>query len=176
MSKVIDIRGRLKSNTGEENNTKPGGKAIDTAPVLDMSKKRTEIILAERRKVKRTILTEFIGAFVVVPQKGLCKVALYDISEGGVGFDMQAEHGGFNLGDEIPLRIYLNKTTYFYFYVKIANIRFIDEDACYRHGAHFAEGTINDVALHHFIKFIENVSASLESDKGDIIVSNVTNR
>ena len=42
-----------------------------------------------------------------------------------------------------------------------------------RHGAGFVVGTINDVALHHFVHFIESVSASLETDNGDVMVSSL---
>ncbi|MBK7890387.1 MAG: hypothetical protein IPJ84_05900 [Bdellovibrionales bacterium] len=42
-----------------------------------------------------------------------------------------------------------------------------------RHGCTFQRETVNSEALSHFVKFIETVSASLRTDHGDVMVSNV---
>jgi len=169
MKNVIDINHRLKkqSKTGST-------KRSTSAPVIDMVEKRNEILSQERRQVKRTLLSEFVGAFVLVPRKGLMKVTLYDISENGLAFDLERAAGHFALGEEVAMRVYLNQQTYFPFIVKIQNVRNIDDEDIYRHGSNFVKGTINDQALHHFVKFIETVSASLHGDEGDIVVSNLT--
>ena len=91
---IIDFKSYKKKS-------KPSAKkktAKKESPVLDMVEKRQEMINAERRVVKRTMLTEFIGACVVVPEQGLMKVAIYDISETGIAFDVDVEHGKFKLG------------------------------------------------------------------------------
>jgi len=72
------------------------------------------------------------------------------------------------------MRVYLNYKTYFGFVVKVQNSRFVPSEGVVRHGTHFMKGTLNDVALHHFVKFIETVSASLKTDDGDIQVSNIS--
>lgn len=144
------------------------------APIVDMTERRSEMLHHERREVRRTILTEFIGAYVVVPLTGLLKVALYDISDNGLAFDLDPAAGGFSVGEEVAMRVYLNHQTYFPFVVKVSNARMVDEDMVIRHGANFVKGTVNDVALHHFVKFIETVSASLETDAGDVMVSKLT--
>ena len=166
---VIDLskRRRAKGTSGEE--VKKDGEA----PIVDMTERRNEQIRQERRQVKRTILTEFIGAFAVVPQKGLMKVTLYDISENGLAFDVETETGKFAKGEELAMRVYLNQSTYFPFLVKVRNVRAVAEDDCYRHGADFVKGSVNNDALTHFVKFIETVSASLEQDSGDVMVSNL---
>jgi hypothetical protein len=180
MGDIIDIRGRLKSqnssrkelssNATDKINMKA---AREKGEILDMTQRRQEILKAERRRVKRTILREFIGAFAVIPQKGLLKVAMHDISETGLAFDLPEDCGHFNKNEEISVRIYLNKTTYFNFVTRITNVRFIDGEGIIRHGARFVKGTVNDVALHHFVKFIEHISASLKRDSGDVMVSNL---
>lgn len=169
MGKVLDLTARMKSRNNSVNTNTSG-----SAELLDMTKLRQDIISRERREVKRTILTEFVGAFVVLPDKGLLKVALYDISDGGVAFDLELTEGRFQQGEEVAMRVYLNHTTYFPFIIKVSNSRVISQEGLVRHGANFAHGTINDVALHHFVKFIENVSASLKTDAGDIQVSNIS--
>ncbi len=166
-SNIIDISNKLKTKQTH------GEKTPSEAPILDMKERREEMIQQERRQVKRTILTEFLGAFMVVPQKGLQKITLYDVSENGLSFDTDEEVGHLDVGDQVAMRVYLNKYTYFPFVVTVSNMRLVEEEGVYRHGVSFVKGTINDVALHHFVKFIENVSASLRRDGGDILVSNL---
>lgn len=168
MGKVLEFTTRLRSENSLE---KVKGKAAD---VLDITEARQEMLIRDRRDVKRTILTEFVGAFLVLPEKGLMKVALYDISENGLAFDLDVLEGSFQGGDEIAMRVYLNHTTYFPFTICVTNGRLIEDEGVVRHGANFVKGTTNDVALHHFVKFIETVSASLKTDTGDILVSNIS--
>lgn len=139
-----------------------------------MTEARQEILSRDRRDVKRTILTEFVGAFVVLPEKGLLKAALYDISDNGLSFDLELMEGGFVAGEEVAMRVYLNHTTYFPFTIRISHSRAVEDEGVVRHGAGFVKGSMNDVALHHFVKFIENVSASLKTDSGDIVVSHIS--
>jgi len=168
MKNVIDMTHRLgKQKTGKKASSQT------TAPVIDMTEKRNEIIRQERRQVRRTILSEFVGAFALVPRKGLLKVNLYDISENGLAFDVEVDAGHFAMGEEVAMRVYLNQQTYFPFVVRIQNLRGVPEEDVFRHGAGFVKGSINDEALHHFVKFIETVSASLQSDNGDIMVSTI---
>ncbi|MCB9026219.1 MAG: PilZ domain-containing protein [Bdellovibrionaceae bacterium] len=143
------------------------------ASVTDISELRKEIINDERRRVKRTILTEFIGANVIVPGQGLVKVALYDISEGGLAFDLEEHMGQFKIGEKIAMRVYMNSSTYFPFIIEITHSVFIPEEQVNRMGASFVKDSINKEALHHFVKFIETVSANLRSDDGDVMVSNI---
>ena len=145
------------------------------AHIVDIGMKRQEIIEDERRSVKRTILTEFIGVHAVVPGYGLQKCTLHDISPNGVAFDLAAKQGHFNAGEEVAMRVYLNHKTYFGFHVSVRSSRFIEDEGIYRHGALVVKGTANEEALGHFIKFIESVSASLKTDHGDVIVSNINN-
>jgi hypothetical protein len=168
MKNVIYLTHRLGKSKETTKKT-----TVNPAPVIDMTEKRNEILNQERRQVKRTILSEFVGAFALIPRKGLLKVNLYDISENGLAFDVETEAGHFALGEEVAMRVYLNQQTYFPFVVRIQNVRAVEEEDTFRHGAHFLKGTINDEALHHFVKFIETVSASLQSDAGDIMVSSI---
>jgi PilZ domain len=176
---IIDLNRRLKTkNNSVQPNKQPQkkAKAEVSAPVLDMTERRTAILNDERREVRRTILTGFIGAFVVIPMRadgtgGLLKVDIYDISDNGIAFDISEQHGHFQKGEEIAMRVYLSQDTYFPFIVKIQNQRQLSGEPIYRHGANFIKGTVNDEALFHFVKFIETVSASLERDSGDVMVS-----
>lgn len=168
MAKIIDITSRVKSQNSSEN--------LKNSPsrVVDMTEAREEMLNKERREVKRTILTEFVGASIVLPERGLLKVTLYDISDNGIAFDLEPSQGMFAEGEEVAVRVYLNHTTYFPFIVTVSNSRLIEDEGVIRHGAQFLKNSINDVALHHFVKFIENVSATLRKDSGDVLVSNIS--
>ncbi len=170
-SKVLDFTKRVQAKKTQNNGFSTDANAA--FEIIDITTKRQEIIADERRKVKRTILTEFVGACLVVPDQGLFKVALHDVSETGLAFDLELNNGHLQVGDEVAMRVYLNNSTYFPFTVKVNNVREIEGDGTVRHGVSFVKGTINDVALHHFVKFIESVSSCLETDHGDIMVTKV---
>ncbi len=164
---VIQIKDFLKEGI------KASNKEVTSlgADVESISKLRKAMITEERRRVKRTLLTEFISASMVVPGSGLVKVALNDISRGGIAFDILEKYGKFKKGEKTVVRVYLNHTTYFPLSATITNTRFIKKGRIYRHGAKFLEGTLNQEAIHYFISFMETVSTSLKTDLGDIMLS-----
>ena len=167
MGDIIDFQSRAKTKEIQKQ-LKSG-----EAGVVDIAEKRAEILSQDRRNVKRTILTEFIAVHTVLPGMGLLKVTLYDINENGVAFDIEDARGHFSAGEEVAMRVYLNHQTYFPFVVKVKHVGHIQDESVHRHGAEFVKGSINDVALHHFVKFVESVSAGLKHDNGDILVSNI---
>lgn len=169
-SNVIDITARRQEQISQEQGAQIN---TDNQAVLDMTERRQEVLTEERRLVRRTILSEFIGAYAVVPEQGLAKVALYDISEQGMAVDLESALGQFREGEEVALRIYLSQDTFMPFVARVYNCRHIPEEGVYRHGVAFLKDTINNDALSHFIQFLESVSASLKTDKGDVIVSKV---
>jgi len=162
---VVDFKGRTKK---QSTNEVPPSSA---APVIDMTERRQEIIMEERRKTRRTILSSFIGAFCVVPRKGLVKITLYDISDNGLAFDIESSQGQFPLKEEVAVRVYLSQEIFFNINVKIQNVRSVDSEGVYRHGALFMKGAGSDLALHHFVKFLESVSPFLQVDQGDHVAS-----
>lgn len=163
MGKLIDITTQLRSR----NNTKKSS-ASGTAEVVDMTEPRQEILDAERRDLKRTILTEFVGAFVVIPGRGLMKVSLFDISDNGVAFEVDTHQGHFAKDEKLAMRIYLNHKTFFEFVIQVKWFEAHDQFGYIRHGSKFVKNTVNDVALHHFVRFIEAVSINLQADEGDL--------
>lgn len=170
---IIDLSRHLKT---KNKRSKKISSTTSSAPILDMTERREAVLQDERREVRRTILTGFIGAFVVIPTRadgtgGLQKVDIYDISENGISFDMAVKDGHFAKGEDVAMRVYLSQEIYFPFVAKIQNHRELSGEAVHRHGANFVKGTLNDEALFHFVKFIETVSASLTRDTGDVMVS-----
>lgn len=174
---VIDLTSRLKQKrkSKKKTNSKPEGvENHEVVPVQDIYELRQNAMAEDRRKVKRTILTEFLGTHIVIPKVGLKKVLLFDISTSGVSFDIEKKLGFFQEGEEVAMRIYLNHNAYFPFTLKVQNIRYDQDEDVYRHGAYFQKGSVNEEALFHFVKFLETVATSLRKDTGDVLVSNLT--
>lgn len=167
MGKVIDLTARLKTIATKTKNTK-------NAPVVDYSEQKKQILFQERREIKRTILTEFVSAMVVVPQKGLLKVAVYDISDKGISFDVESDQGAFKSDEIVSMRVYLNQKTYFPITVQVKHVKEDTSEGVFRHGSVFLKNAATDAALQYFVKFIESVSQGLKKDEGDLMVPKIS--
>jgi hypothetical protein len=139
-----------------------------------MSERRETMKEDDRRQVTRTVLSQFIGVFVVLDNQGLQPVSLYDISEEGLSFDLSQEHGQFQVGETVTMRIYLSHDMYFSFNTKVANVRSVKSESAYRHGAVVLKDHGSYKAVHHFMKFLENVAAVAKKDSGDRLIGRVT--
>ncbi len=168
MSKIIDLVPRLKTVNSESANS------AYNAEVVDLQDKKQTILFQERRQVKRTILTEFISSMVVLPEKGLMKVEIHDISEEGISFDIDNEYGHFKIGEEISLRVYLNQKAYFPILVTVRHVTPDREEGIVRHGTVYLKSDENNVALQHFVKFVESASLGLKNDSGDLMVTRIS--
>jgi hypothetical protein len=165
-SNVIDFNKRKKAH-GVTKDTKEHAGKHAPSPVTDLTKRREQIIDQERRLVTRTVLSSFIGVFVVLPKQGLQPVAVYDISEGGLAFDLPADQGQFNIGETVTMRIYLSHDTYFSYSVKVANVRAMEHGAVLRHGTILRKDDESFQTLSHFMRFLEAVSLVAKKDNGD---------
>lgn len=159
--------------------TRPKSKGLDLsqdsgeAQVLDMTDRIVAGQSQERREVKRVVLNEFISAHVYVPGRGLMRVVLKDIHDKGLAFEIDLREGQFAKNEMLEMRFYMNHETYFKFQVQVMHATTNGDEATHRHGCQFIKDTINDVALHHFIGFLQNIAASLKTDRGDRVVSNI---
>ncbi len=169
MSKVIDLVPHLKTVA---NNSHMFEFVTESKPeVLDFESEKKKLLFHERRQVKRTILSEFMSAMIVLPEKGLMKVALFDISEEGISFEIEKNAGQFKVREEILMRVYLNQKTYFPIQVSVKHATEDEKSGLIRHGTEFLKGAATDVALQHFVKFIESASEGLRKDTGDLMVT-----
>ena len=167
MGKVIDLTSRLKTLA-------PVQSTRESANMVDYTEQKLKMLTHERRQIKRTILTEFVSAMVVVPEKGLLQVAIYDISEQGVSFDTEFDQGSFKVDEEVSMRVYLNQKTYFPITVQVKHIANEATEGVMRHGSIFLGQPATDAALQYFIKFIESVSQGLQKDNGDLMVPKIS--
>lgn len=168
MGKVIDITTRIKENK-KVNMAQVVINESAEAP-MDLTAKIDEKRNKDRRHVERIILNGLFGAKVVIPREGLLKVKILDISSGGLGFEVDQEHGTFKPGDTVAMRIYFNQETYFPFLVKINSVKeVLDEGrSVQRHGAGFASE--NRDAIDHFVRFLDLVTVGMKTDKGDLLI------
>lgn len=163
MGDIVEFKGKKNENSTDKSDPK--------ASILDITELRVKQIQEDRRVAKRTILDGFIGASVVIPGRGLLKVNLFDISKGGLSFDMNVETGLFRDGEEVAIRFYFNQKSYFPFVVRVTSCRVFEEEGVSRHGANFVSDQSNMSVLNHFVDFLESVSSSLRNDNGDLFIT-----
>lgn len=164
MGDIIDLKARRKGHEPIEDQT-------HKAPITDITNLREQKIQSDRRDAKRTILNGFVGASVVIPGRGLLRVGIFDISKGGLSFDMSADAGHFGEGEEVAMRFYFSHNVYFPFVVRVTSYRVNSEEGVSRHGATFVSDLSNVFVLNHFVDFIEAVATDLKTDKGDLFIN-----
>lgn len=164
MGDIIDLKARRKGHETHE-------EEIQKAPVMDITDMREKQIQSDRRDAKRTILNGFVGASVVIPGRGLLKVSLFDISKGGLAFDMSVEAGHFRENEEVAIRFYFSHNVYFPFIVRVTSFRVNPDEGIARHGANFVSDLSNIHVLNHFVDFLEAVASDLKTDKGDLFIN-----
>lgn len=168
VAKIIDITSRLKT-VNTQTASEIDGSNQKTLNIDQFKSKFQPVLLKERRQVERTILSDLISGMIVLPEKGLYKVSLYDISEDGLAFTMEKSMGAFQVGEEVALRVYLNRKTYFPLYVKIKHATYDSQEEVIRHGVEYMKGNTTDVALQHFVNFIMSLNEGLMIDEGDLV-------
>lgn len=172
MGKIIDLTSRLKAVAHEQDMFKATASS-EKSEVLNYAEKKKSLLFHERRQAKRTILAEIVSAMVVLPEKGLLRVGLYDISEEGISFDVNMSEGHFKIDEELSIRVYLNHKSYFPMTVKVKHVTHEPIEGVVRHGTVFLRGaqieTSSDAALQYLIRFIETAGAQLRKDDGDLM-------
>lgn len=169
MSKVIDLVPRLKTvNTADKVDH------VKNAEIVNFDESKQKILFNERRQVKRTVLSDLVSSMVVIPEKGLLKVSLHDVSEEGVSFELEESQGSFKVGEEVSLRVYLNQKVYFPIQVCIKHVTPVPDEGYIRHGAVYLKNESSHVALQHFIKFVESIDFDLKNDAGDFMINRIS--
>ncbi len=166
-SNVIDISTRIKTSP-QTSRIADLSDGSENGQIINFQEHRAERNNDNRRKVTRTVLSQFIGVFIVLRDGILQPINLHDISAEGVAFDLGKDRGSFNVDEVITLRIYMSHDTYFSFGVTVTNLRNLEEDGVIRHGAMFKKTTDNSSeALYHFVRFLESVASVAKKDRGE---------
>jgi hypothetical protein len=115
---------------------------------------------AERRKSKRMDILDTFSLFVVVPAKGPMRLKVHDISDAGIGFnlDIEEEQGASSfeakVGDSFEVHLYLNQSLYLPFTVSVRRI--VDTEGVRRIGAEFqGQGSKGQTALSSFVHMLD---------------------
>lgn len=173
MGDILKFPPPKRQNDGDSVEIKGNVKSTPEGQLLDVTQRIQDRQSDDRRQVKRVVLNEFISAHVYVNGRGLLKITLKDVNNGGLAFDIDEKQGQFTRGETLEVRFYLNHETYFKFNVTVAHSNALPDEAIFRHGCSFLGESLNNAALHHFVQFLQTIAASLRTDRGDRIVSNI---
>lgn len=82
---------------------------------------------ADRRRARRRPILESFSLFIVVPKKGVHRLSVHDLSEVGMGFDLDTEGESvadfpLKTGDLIEVRFYLNQSLYLPLALEVARV------------------------------------------------------
>lgn len=130
---------------------------------MTKSTKTKEEAGAERRRSKRMDILDTFSLYAVVPTKGPMRLKVHDISDLGIGFDLDvAEERGaqsfqLKLGASVDIQLYLNQTLYLPLTVQARRIS--DRDGIRKIGAEFqGHGSKAYIALISFLDMLDAVS------------------
>jgi hypothetical protein len=118
---------------------------------------------AERRRSRRRPILSTFSLFVVVPQKGIHRLPVHDVSDLGIGFDLDTEGeepGDFPLrqGEQLSIHFYLNQSLYLPLDVRVARLE--DGQGIRRIGAEVLTQTKNDpnaAAYQAFLQLLDRI-------------------
>ena len=113
---------------------------------------------AERRKAKRRDILENFSFYIQLPKFGPARLRVKDVSEFGVGFDVQTMGGTFVLqkGEKADLHFYLNQSLFLD--LKIEVVRFDLKDDDQHVGAIFLDTNTNQYQTYlTLVKFLDQL-------------------
>lgn len=115
----------------------------------------------ERRRSPRHRVLESFSMFVSLPKKGDHRLPLHDVSQHGVGFDLDLEGEilppfQVTIGEELDIQLYLNQSLFVPIKVKVARIE--SEKSARRIGAELLErGSKPSAAFQAIVKLIDHL-------------------
>lgn len=120
----------------------------------------------ERRQAKRRPVIESFSLFVVVPSKGMHRLRVHDVSEIGIGFDLDLEGESFEefpvqKGQKVDIQFYLNQSLSLPLSVTVARVQ--PDGSIRRVGAQFEkEASENGQGYRAFRAFVDMIDALAE--------------
>ena len=133
-----------------------------------MSKASAKSPAVERRRAPRRPVLETFACFAVIPQHGIHRLTVHDISEDGIGFDLDTDaefRTEFSVqnGDELDIRFYVNPTLYIPLVIKVTRME--DNLSIRRVGAIFQKKNGSDYkAFLAFVTLIDRILETLRTD------------
>ena len=133
------------------------------------SKKKSDVPESsgpERRQAKRRPVIESFSLFLVVPSKGVHRLKVHDVSEIGIGFDLDLEGESFEefpvqKGQAIDIQLYLNQSLSLPLSVTVARIQ--PDGSIRRVGAQFEkDASKNGHGYRAYRAFVDMIDALAE--------------
>lgn len=120
----------------------------------------------ERRRTRRRPIIETFSMFCVVPKKGPYRLAIHDVSDQGIGFDLDMEGEdtqdfALKLGEQLEVHLYLNQSLYLPLSVKVARIEERNREGAEQGKARYigAELDLQDPVHAGFAAFLKMLDA-----------------
>lgn len=120
----------------------------------------------ERRQAKRRPVIESFSLFLVVPSKGVHRLRVHDVSEIGIGFDLDLEGETFEefpvqKGQKIDIQLYLNQSLSLPLSITVARVH--AEGSIRRVGAQFEkDASENGQGYRAYRAFVDMIDALAE--------------
>ena len=114
-------------------------------------------------------MLDTFSIFVVIPSKGFHRLRIFDLSEDGIGFELDTEGESVDAfaverGSVMELRLYLNQSLYLP--VSLEVVRLDESHATRRIGGVFAEKNSKAyTAFVAFLKMLDSVQEAAEIEK-----------
>jgi hypothetical protein len=115
----------------------------------------------ERRRTRRRPILSTFSLFVVVPQKGPHRLMVHDVSDQGIGFDLDTEGEDVasllpKNGEQLEIHFYLNQSLYLPLSVRI--VRLEERNQIRRIGAELSTQDKGFKAFQSFLQLLDNIA------------------
>lgn len=123
----------------------------------------------ERRRTRRRPILETFSIFIVIPKKGLHRLEVQNISEDGMGFDLDVEgesphNSPIKIGDTVDFRFYLNQSLFIPLSIQVVRVE--EHHTGRRIGAEFQDkSTPGYKAFLSLLHFFDHVVDVVQIDK-----------
>jgi hypothetical protein len=122
-----------------------------------------------RRKAKRRPILETFSLFLVVAKKSVCQLRIHDLSELGIGFDIDVEgetaaEFPVATGEALEVELYLNQSLHFPLQVKVMRVE--DTGKNRKIGGEYTDKkSPGYLALLAFLEMLDRVTDVAQIDK-----------
>ena len=132
--------------------------------------KKTEARGIERRHARRRPVLNTFSLFVVIPKKGPHRLQIHDVSDLGMGFDIDTEGEAARdfptaVGETVDLRFYFNQSLYLPLTVQLMRVE--EKGAVRRVGVEFKDRGGNDKGYKAFLSFLQMLDDIVEAVRFD---------
>lgn len=124
----------------------------------------------ERRRSRRRPILDTFSLFVVVPKKGVHRLQIHDVSDQGIGFDLDIDGESaadfpINAKENLDVQLYLNQSLYLNLKIQVARIE--EGGAVRKIGAEFTERTsVSYKAFASFLQVLDLLSEAAQISSG----------